>query len=39
MTLEEASKADAVVIGSGMLICDIVANSKLMATLKLDPSR
>lgn len=38
-TLEEASKADAVIIGSGALTRDVVANKELMARLKLDPSR
>ncbi|MBO1325499.1 DJ-1/PfpI family protein [Acetobacter sp. TBRC 12305] len=38
-TLEEASRADAVLIGSGMLTRDIVANSQIMDRLKLDPSR
>lgn len=38
-TLEEASVADAVVIGSGMQTREVVENKELMAKLKLDPAR
>jgi transcriptional regulator GlxA family with amidase domain len=38
-TLEEASAADAVVIGSGTLTRYVVADRALMARLRLDPSR
>jgi transcriptional regulator GlxA family with amidase domain len=38
-TIEEASAADAVVIGSGTLTRDVVADRALMARLHLDPSR
>lgn len=38
-TLEEASTADAVIIGSGMKTRDIVKDPGLMARLQLDPSR
>ncbi|MET4433205.1 DJ-1/PfpI family protein [Mycolicibacterium sp. 624] len=38
-TLEEASAADAVIVGSGMQTRDVVADRRLMARLQLDPSR
>ncbi len=38
-TLEEAVSADAVLIGSGLLTREVVANPVLMSQLKLDPSR
>ena len=38
-TLEEASAADAVVVGSGMQTRDVVADDPLMARLRLDPTR
>jgi transcriptional regulator GlxA family with amidase domain len=38
-TLEEASAADAVVVGSGMQTREVVADPALMAQLRLDPSR
>ncbi|MBU7574759.1 MAG: DJ-1/PfpI family protein [Hydrogenophaga sp.] len=38
-TLEEAASADAVVVGSGLLTREVVANPVLMSQLKLDPSR
>lgn len=38
-TLAEASAADAVIVGSGLLTRDVVANPSLMAELQLDPSR
>ncbi|WP_197380645.1 DJ-1/PfpI family protein [Mycolicibacterium mengxianglii] len=38
-TLEEASAADAVIIGSGMQTREVVADATLMARLCLDPSR
>lgn len=38
-SLEDASTADAVIVGSGMLTRDIVADPALMARLKLDPAR
>lgn len=38
-SLEEASEADAVLIGSGMLTRDVVADPKIMSRLKLDPAR
>ena len=37
--LEEASTADAVLVGSGMLTRDVVADAQLMARLQLDPTR
>jgi transcriptional regulator GlxA family with amidase domain len=37
--LREASAADAVIIGSGMLTREVVADSALMAQLQLDPAR
>ncbi len=38
-SLKEASEADAVIVGSGLLTRDIVADSSLMVQLKLDPAR
>ena len=38
-TLEEASAADAVIVGSGLQTRDVVADPALMARLKLDPKR
>lgn len=38
-TLEEASAADAVVVGSGSQTREVVADRALMARLRLDPSR
>ena len=38
-TLEEASAADAVVVGSGIRTREVVADAALMARLRLDPSR
>ncbi|MDR5760007.1 DJ-1/PfpI family protein [Caballeronia sp. LZ035] len=38
-TLEEASAADAVIVGSGMRTRDVVADADLMARIRLDPSR
>lgn len=38
-SLAEASEADAVIVGSGLLTRDVVADPSLMAQLKLDPSR
>lgn len=38
-TLEEASAADAVIVGSGAQTREVVADPELMARLKLDPSR
>jgi transcriptional regulator GlxA family with amidase domain len=38
-SLEEASAADAVIVGSGMLTRDVVADAALMAQMKFDPSR
>jgi transcriptional regulator GlxA family with amidase domain len=38
-TLEEASAADAVIVGSGMQTREVVADPALMAQLRLDPSR
>ena len=37
--LEDVTKSDAVIIGSGMLTRDIVQNNELMGMLKLDPTR
>lgn len=37
--LREASEADAVIVGSGMLTRDVVADPALMAQLTLDPAR
>ncbi|WP_433200823.1 DJ-1/PfpI family protein [Nocardia sp. CA-107356] len=38
-TLEEASAADAVIVGSGVQTREVVADQELMARLRLDPSR
>jgi transcriptional regulator GlxA family with amidase domain len=38
-TLEEASAAGAVIVGSGMQTREVVADEALMAQLRLDPSR
>lgn len=38
-SLEEACEADAVLVGSGMLTRDVVADPALMSRLKLDPAR
>jgi transcriptional regulator GlxA family with amidase domain len=38
-TLQEASEADAVIVGSGMRTREVVADPALMAQLQLDPSR
>lgn len=38
-TLQEASEADAVIVGSGMQTREVVADPALMAQLQLDPSR
>jgi len=38
-TLQGACAADAVIVGSGRLTRDVVANPALMAQLQLDPSR
>jgi transcriptional regulator GlxA family with amidase domain len=38
-SLEDANAADAVIVGSGMLTRDVVADPALMARLRLDPSR
>ncbi|MEV5839925.1 DJ-1/PfpI family protein [Nocardia sp. NPDC052112] len=38
-TLTDASAADAVIVGSGARTRDVVADQKLMAQLRLDPSR
>ena len=38
-SLREASAADAVIVGSGMLTREIVADAALMAQLQLDPSK
>ena len=39
VSLEEASAADAVIVGSGRQTRDVVADPALMARLQLDPSR
>jgi transcriptional regulator GlxA family with amidase domain len=39
INLREASAADAVIVGSGMLTRDIVQDASVMAQLQLDPSR
>ncbi|HEX9172049.1 MAG TPA: DJ-1/PfpI family protein [Telluria sp.] len=39
VSLQEASAADAVIVGSGILTRDIVRDPSLMAQLQLDPSR
>jgi transcriptional regulator GlxA family with amidase domain len=38
-SLEDASQADAVIVGSGMQTRDVVADAALMARLRLDPAR
>ncbi|PRX31235.1 DJ-1/PfpI family protein [Paraburkholderia sp. BL18I3N2] len=38
-TLQEACDADAVIVGSGVRTRDVVADSELMAQLRLDPSK
>jgi transcriptional regulator GlxA family with amidase domain len=38
-TLEEASAADAVIVGSGLQTREVVADAGLMAQLQLDPAR
>ncbi|WP_226501834.1 DJ-1/PfpI family protein [Pseudomonas sp. MWU16-30322] len=38
-SLEEACDADAVLVGSGRMIRDVVANAELMSRLQLDPAR
>jgi transcriptional regulator GlxA family with amidase domain len=38
-SLSDAAKADAVIVGSGLQTRQVVADSALMAQLKLDPSR
>ncbi|VTU32330.1 transcriptional activator FtrA [Variovorax sp. PBL-E5] len=38
-TLQDAASADAVIIGSGLLTRDVVADPALMLQLKLDPAR
>lgn len=38
-SLQEAVQADAVIVGSGVLTRDVVADAALMAQLKLDPAR
>lgn len=38
-TLEDASAADAVIVGSGMQTREVVADAALMARLRLDPTR
>ncbi|MCL6262674.1 DJ-1/PfpI family protein [Craterilacuibacter sp. RT1T] len=39
ISLDEASQADAVIVGSGMKTRDIVADADLMAQMQFDPSR
>ncbi|WP_223452690.1 MULTISPECIES: DJ-1/PfpI family protein [unclassified Pseudomonas] len=39
MSLEDACGADAVLVGSGRMTRDVVANTVLMSRLKLDPAR
>jgi transcriptional regulator GlxA family with amidase domain len=39
MSLEDACGADAVLVGSGRMTRDVVANVALMSRLKLDPAR
>lgn len=39
VALEEACAADAVLVGSGRLTRDVVANAELMAHLQFDPTR
>ena len=38
-TLEDAAQADAVIVGSGMLTREVVADQSLMARIRLDPAR
>ncbi|SAL44485.1 ThiJ/PfpI family protein [Caballeronia arvi] len=38
-TLEDAAQADAVIVGSGRLTRDVVADAALMARIRLDPAR
>lgn len=38
-TLEDAAHADAVIVGSGRLTRDVVADAALMARIRLDPAR
>ncbi|MEG2469027.1 MAG: DJ-1/PfpI family protein [Comamonas sp.] len=38
-TLHDATSADAVIVGSGLLTRDVVADRELMSQLKLDPER
>ena len=38
-SLEDACDADAVLVGSGRMTRDVVANAALMSRLKLDPAR
>jgi transcriptional regulator GlxA family with amidase domain len=38
-TLHDAASADAVIVGSGLLTRDVVADRELMSQLKLDPER
>lgn len=38
-TLEEAATADAVIVGSGLLTREVVADPALMARVRLDPTR
>ena len=38
-TLQDACSADAVIVGSGMLTREVVANPELMAQLQFDPRR
>ncbi|WP_202370671.1 DJ-1/PfpI family protein [Pseudomonas sp. MWU318] len=38
-SLEEACDADAVLVGSGRMTRDVVANAELMSRLQLDPAR
>lgn len=39
ISLEQANSADAVLVGSGMLTRDVVADPTLMSQLRLDPTR
>ncbi|WP_250516473.1 DJ-1/PfpI family protein [Caballeronia sp. INDeC2] len=38
-TLDDAANADAVIVGSGMLTRQVVADASLMARIRLDPAR
>lgn len=38
-SLEDASAADAVIVGSGMRTREVIANAELMSRLRLDPAR